>query len=439
MADKHGVGTYVTEAHELASESVDLFSVPPVEVSAIHGKTQTIYPTSVLTDSGPYEFLIPSDSNDFTFLPLTRLEGEIEIVKKDDGEAIGDTEVQSFVNLLSQAIFKQVECSVNGVQINDLSTPTYHYKAFIETHLTYDNDLKETTLAACELYNKDTVGKENTFSLTATGDSFYKRKVAYVGKKICFNSILHIDFFQCPRYLLPGCDIKLKFIRSDDSFALLGSALIGKIKINKLLLNVRRITLDPGIASAIENKLTHTPAVYPIVSSKIKNFLITAGTQSSVLGQVIRGKLPRSFIVGLVSAKAYDSNIAKNPFVFEHFTCNNFNALLNGEPIVPTLFQPNFETDECIKMYRWMNDNIGLHQNMSNGITFEEYKKNSCFFAYDLSPDLCNNVFLHGIETGTIDLQIGFKTAPTENVMVVLYASYDELITIDKHRNVLIS
>lgn len=438
MADKHGIGTFVSEVHELASESIDLFSLPPIETSAIHGKTQTIYPTSVLTDAGPYEFLIPSDSNDFTYLPLTRLEGELEIVKSD-GEAIAAADVQSFVNLLSQAIFKQVECSLNGVQINDLSTPTYHYKAFIETHLTYDTDLKDTTLAACELYNKDTVGKENTFSLTATSDSFYKRKTAYIGKKICFNSILHIDFFQSTKYLLPGCDIKLKFIRSDDSFALLGNALLGKIKVNKLLLSVRRITLDPAIAGAIENRLKTVPAYYPIVSSKIKNFLITSGTQSTVLSQVIRGKLPRSFIVSFVSAKAYDGHITKNPFVFENFLCNSFNALLNGEPIVPTLFQPNFETDECIKMYRWMNDNIGLHQNMSNGITFEEFKKNSCFFAFDLSPDLCNNVFLHGIENGTIDLQIGFKTALTENVMVLLYASYDELISIDTNRNVLIN
>jgi hypothetical protein len=45
-------------------------------------------------------------------------------------------------------------------------------------------------------------------------------------------------------------------------------------------------------------------------------------------------------------------------------------------------------------------------------------------------------VYLHGTENGTIDLDIGFQQAPTENIYCLMYASYDELITIDKNRNV---
>lgn len=440
MADKRGIGTFVNEIHELATDSIDLFSVPPIESTIIHGKTLTIYPSSVLVDSGPFEFLIPADSNDFTYLPLTRLEGEIEILK-NDGSALAATDVVSVVNLLPHSLFKQVECSIKDVQINDLSTPTYHYKSFIESHLTYDTELKNTTLQACEMYLKDTCGKENTMSLTATSDSFYLRNQKIVGKKIHFSIILHIDFFQCQRYLLPGCDIKLKFIRSDDSFSLLAATVLAKIKFNKLELKVRRITLDPSVANAIETKLSHTPAVYPIVSSKIKQFLINSGVQNQVLSQVIRGKIPRSFLVGLVASKAFDGHVSKNPFKFEHFGTNYLNAFLNGEPIVPTVFQPDFSdtSTQSVKLYRWFLDNIGLQQNVSNGITFEEFKTNSTFFAFDLSPDLCNNIYLHGIENGTIDLHLGFSAALTENVTCIVFASFDEIITIDKNRNVLIN
>jgi hypothetical protein len=41
MADKHGVGTFVNEAHELATDALDLFSVPQYEEALVHGKELT--------------------------------------------------------------------------------------------------------------------------------------------------------------------------------------------------------------------------------------------------------------------------------------------------------------------------------------------------------------------------------------------------------------
>jgi hypothetical protein len=441
MADKRGIGTFVNEQHELASDSIDLYTIPPIDKSQIHGKEQTLYPTSVLTSEGPIEFLIPSDSTDFTALHLTRLEGEIEIVKSSDGTALAATDKISIVNLLPHALFKQIECSIKDIQINDLSTPTYPYKSFIETHLTYSPDLKKTTLKDCECYIPDTAGKEN--SILLSGDDinkgFVERQKLFIGKKINFSIVPHIDFFQSPRLLIPGCDIKLKFIRSDDSFCLIQETPIGKIKINNLRLRVRRITLDPSYASMILNKLNSTPVAYPIVSSKIKTSLINSGVKLQQISQMVRGKLPRSFLLCFVSAKAFDGNVNKNPFVFENFKINYLNVFLNGEAINPTVFQPEFTTENYTREYRWFLDNIGLHQHFTNGVTKEDFKNNSCFFPFDLSPDLCNNVILQGIQDGTIDVHVGFETPLTENIYCLMLGSYDEMISIDKNRNVIIS
>ena len=76
-----GVGTYVDDQHEQTSNPFDLFSSPNVITDLIHGKTLTIFPNGPLTDTGPYDFIIPADSSDFTLMPFTRLEGELEIVK----------------------------------------------------------------------------------------------------------------------------------------------------------------------------------------------------------------------------------------------------------------------------------------------------------------------------------------------------------------------
>jgi len=78
------------------------------------------------------------------------------------------------VNLLPQSIFRPVECRVGDHQVCDLSTPTYPYKAFIETHLGFTKDQKTTMFENLEYYSKDTPNAEEIFVL-ANSESFKKR------------------------------------------------------------------------------------------------------------------------------------------------------------------------------------------------------------------------------------------------------------------------
>ncbi len=239
MSNSAGVGSYIESQQKLATTGIDLFTLPEIEASLITGTSITVYPQNAINDTGPYDFLIPSDDNDYTFLPLTRLYGELEVVKAD-GTAVTAAEKNGIVNLFPHSIFKQIECSINGTQIVDLSTPTYPYKAFIETHLSFNQHAKEGHLY-CECYTKETVGKENNFEIGTAAEpnpTFDIRKKR-CESKIYFSMILHIDLFQSERYLLPGCEIKLKFIRNDDKFSLLGNTQVTKIKVNELFLSRR--------------------------------------------------------------------------------------------------------------------------------------------------------------------------------------------------------
>ena len=252
MAEKRGIGTFINDEFELGSNSLDLFSVPPVDTTLSSGKYVKIYPNNALNDSGPYEFIIPNEGIDYTILPLTRIEGELEVVKAD-GTVLSDTDAVSIVNLFPISIFKQVECEINNVQICDLSTPTYSYKGFIETHLSYGEEAKNTHLKA-SMYLKDTLGKENNVTLAAEG-SFKERNALIQGKKNHFSSLVHVDLFQCNRLLIPGCQIKLKFIRNDDNFSLLSATAGAKIKIHNLYLSLRRVTLDQKLHERNEKQL----------------------------------------------------------------------------------------------------------------------------------------------------------------------------------------
>ena len=439
-SDGAGVGAYIESAQKLATTGIDLFTLPQIEASLVAGTSITIYPQNALNDTGPYDFLIPSEDNDYTFLPLTRLYGELEVVKTD-GSAVTNAEKNGIVNLFPHSIFKQIECSINGTQICDLSTPTYPYKAFIETHLSFNKHAKEGHLY-CECYSKETVGKENNFELgtVAAPNPAFDERHERCKNKIYFSMILHIDFFQTERYLLPGCEIKLKFIRNEDKFSILGSTLVTRIKVNELFLSIRRITIDPVEDSKISSDLEKGPAAYPIDQSKIKTFTIPAQLRNHNISQIFRGQLPRSLIIGFVDTEAYDGVVNKNPFVFEHFKLNYFNLFVNGAPVLPTVLQPDFTTEKAIREYRLLIDNIDiLHSNESNGITYQDYLSNSCFFAFDFTPDLCNSYHDHGAKSGVIDLHVGFSEVTTKNITCICYASFKEVITINKNKQVSLS
>ena len=431
---KLGVGTFVNESYEgNGDKMLDLFT-PVMKEDTMHdGKEIEIHPTGVVTDTGPYDFVIPNDGSEFTALPLTRLHGEIEVVKTD-GSAVTDTELNAPVNLFPHALFRQIELYANGKQIADLSTPTYAYKAFIQSHLGTTKDAKDITLSP-EMWSKDTLNKENTFAITGDNksDSFAERHAKIKNGKMQFSIILHVDFMQTKNLLMPGVELKLRFVRSDDTFALLGTGLSTKIKIHKLHLSVRRIKLDPIVSAGFEKTLQTQPAVYPIANSKIKTYTISSGIQSERIGQIFRGQIPRQIILGFVDSKAFDGNINANPFKFEHFNNNYCNVYINGEPLIPRSFQPDPTNKNFWREYRWFLDNTAcVLSNPTHGITYDEFITNSFFYVFDLSPDLCNSYHIHQPVSGTFDLQLAFKSALTKNITAIVYGTFDEKIIIDK-------
>ncbi len=436
MAEKIGLGTFINDSVELTSHGLDSFSVPPVDSILKDGRTVYYYPVTSITDSGPYEFLITKDPDHYIFLPMTRLEGQLEIVTTDGDAGIAEADKVSVVNLFTQSIFKQVECEINGTEVCDLSTPTYAYKSFIETHLTYGKSAKDTHLY-CSLYEKDTPEQEEVLDVANTAWVSRKKRVVSK-KKINFSNIIHSDFFQCHKYLIPNTDLKLKFIRNDDKFSLMGDGTKDfKIKVNSLKLQIRKIKIDPSYQQTLESQLQTTPALYNLTQSKIKTFNIPTSTKSVDIPNIIQGNLPRSVHIGFVSSDGFNGNIKANPFKFGNFGIDYFNIKVNGIPVCPTPFQPDFTGDGAIREYRWFLDNCGIqHENETNGITYTDYINNTCLWNFDLTPDMCNSFHLHETKTGSMDVTVAFKTALTKPIYMIVYACYNSAIAIDADRNV---
>ena len=433
-SDYRGVGSTVLELSEEMSDGLDLFDHPKADTSIISGKTIEHHLVTALNENNQvFEFVIPSEGHDYTYLPLTRLEGELKVEKTTvGGGAVGVNDLVAPVNLMALALFKQAECELNGVQINDLTSPTFHYKNYFETMLTYGHDAKSTHLRAC-LYHPDNVGNEEV--MTAANSSFVKRRNFLRQNNDStfeFSTPIHIDFFDSRRFLIPGETIKIKLIKNDDKFLLMSATDTWKLSIKSLRIVTKKLTIHPTIVEKHREMIQKQPVIYPIAQSKIKTYNINQGISATNLSGIFRGKLPRSIIIGFVKSDAFLGSYTTNPFLFQPFDVSYLALVVNGTPTPARVFQPDFTNGKCIREYRHLLDNLGIfHENESNMIDFETFKSNLALFCFDLSPDHCNSYHHHIDQSGFVNLDLQFKTALAQNITVIVFATFNETVQID--------
>lgn len=444
--DKSGFGPLQKEEYELGAHCLDLFSRPVVEKSLLHGKTIQHNTVNAIDSDGPFEFVIQAHAhNEYSYLPYTRLEGSVRVVNKDGTKitkattgqnAVAATDV-SICNLFPSALFSQVECKVNNVQIADLSTPTYPYKAYLETLLSYGKRAKKGHLQACYWYDDDE-GDESETSLAGTHPTTLNRRQKHIegSKLLHFSTPLHIDLFQSNRLLPPGCSVSLKFIRSTDNFALIGKA--GgefKIQFEDLKLYSRKIIVHDNIIAKHNSLFNNFNANYPIAVSQIKTYVLTSGINSQTISNIFRGKLPRQLIFGLLTNKSYNGILDANPFNFDNHKLKYVALKKNGSLLPSNAFQPDFSSGDIMREFRHFYDNVGIaHEDNGLDINVNQWKSGKNLWVYDLSSDLCNGYHTHQEETGYIDLDLTFETQLSETLYLLVYGVFDTVLGINKDR-----
>ena len=133
---------------------VDLFSVPPTQLSLEKGRWIDYRPLSTVENNDSRITFMIAGTDEYIDLSKTILvvEGKVNISSSTAGQA----NVAPINNFL-HSLIKQVDVYLNGKQ----ATPamgTYAYRSYIETLLNYDVSAKNSQLSSA-LYFKDTPGR----------------------------------------------------------------------------------------------------------------------------------------------------------------------------------------------------------------------------------------------------------------------------------------
>ena len=136
---------------------VDLFSIPPTQLSLERGRWIDYQPLStVQNDDSAITFMI-SGTDEYIDLSKTILYVEGKILNGDDSELSGGSQASiAPVNNFLHSLFKQVDVYLNGKQVTP-AMGTYAYRSYIETLLNYDVSAKKSQFSSA-LYYKDTAG-----------------------------------------------------------------------------------------------------------------------------------------------------------------------------------------------------------------------------------------------------------------------------------------
>jgi hypothetical protein len=430
---------------ECMKSELDLFSVKPTQTSIEKGQWVEYHPISLNGDHGPLEFRIAGSEDLYIDLAESLLHLTVKITDQHGDDLPADAPVGP-TNLFLHSLFSQVDMFVNQ-RVISASSPTYPYRAMIETLLSYDYGAKTSQLHSA-LYYKDTPGKMDVVDPNAAdgqANMGLKNRATWVrgGKSVDLMGKLHCDMMCQEKYLLNRVDLHVKCIRSPNKFCLLSSGADAgyKVIIQSATLWMRTIQIASSVRLAHEKALMKGNAKYPINRVLCNAYSVSQGSMNMVRDNIFNGQLPKRVVIAMVDNDAYNGAYDKNPFNFKHHEISSLGVYVNGEPMPAQPLETKFSQEggqHYINAYLSLfSGSNSLGQDHGNYISRGDFPRGYALFAFDLTPDLSDGGHLSLLKKGNLKLELKFAQVLPRTVMVLVYAEFDNLIEITRERTVL--
>lgn len=407
-----------------AKSELCIFDKASPQVVVANAAFEEIYPVdSVSTDDNiDIQFNIMASDNEYVDLNDTLLYVKV-IVKKDASTVLAATDTVTPANYFFLTLFQEASLTLNSVKIEG-NTSLYSIKALIETALNYSTDTKTTHLKA--------IGYDAT---PANRQAWVKESKAFT---MC--GPLYFDFFDQPKYLLPGVKAMIRLKRSDNVFCLTTAVANLKpiLKITEARLYVRRVKVDPSVLMGHRLGLETQNASYPIQRTELVFYTIPKGSTSfykdALFGDM---RLPKFVLVTFQTTTQQTGSYTTNSETFSNSSVNYISLGRNAD-FVET-YKQDFDNNDYVCTYmQSIVRNMGLlNKNINNGISMDLFKSTYPFFTFVLAPD-------YDVEQaqlpaqGNLRLEVRFAKALEESTVMYIYGVFDAEVEITKNGTVIV-
>jgi hypothetical protein len=423
------------QSNECSKSELDLFQVPPTQISYEAARIVDYYPISNI-DNGPIEFFISGSSDEYIDLSQTYLYLETQILD-NELKPITD-QVVAPVNLFLHSLFSQVDVSLNETLVT-ASVNTYPYRCIFETLLNYGSDAKTSQLSTSLFYKDDSGKMESIIADASSKDSnsgFLKRQKIAKNSSFDMFGRLHIDMFMQDRLLINNVNVKLRLSRSKPSFCLMGEGEF-KININKAILSVRKLKVNPRIMLALAAVLEKNTLIYAIKRPETKVMSITQGTRSKTLDSVSLGTLPKKIVFGFVEGSTFSGDYKKNPFNFQNFDLSKISVSIDREEAPYSPLELDFTNKLYSRAYYSLFNGLdrgGL--DCGNSISHSDFSNGYAIFAFDMTPNMCNGDHFNLVKSGNLRISLIFSSETKSNINCIIYMEHENILEIIKSRQI---
>ena len=97
----------------------------------------------------------------------------------------------------------------------------------------------------------------------------------------------------------------------------------------------------------------------------------------------------------------------------------------------------NFTSAQYVAAYMSLFSGTGkANRDEANAISRQAFANGNALYALDLSPDLSEDDHFNLARQGTVHINMKFGAALSNTVAVIAYAEFENIIEIDRNRNV---
>ena len=429
--------------HHQSSESVDsgldLWTIPTTQTSIESGMYIEYFPLASLSPSSNIEFFInQKGSGDYLDLSNTYLYVRAKIQQSDGTPLPQDAPVGPVNNWL-HSLFSQCDVSLNNTLVSP-SENTYAYKAYLEDLLSYDRGAKKSQMTA-NMYYRDSSGHfEEVKGDIKNSGMIVRRSLTSKSQEVSMMGKLHVDIMNMSRYLLNGVDVKIRLVKSKDSFSLMANCPEGICYTSVLThvsLFVRKCKLNPAVMLAHNAALTKAPAKYPYKRVSLKTVAIPMGSLSVTEDNLFMSQLPNRVIIGLIDSDAFNGNLNKNPFNFKHHSLSYISLFVDGQQIPSTPLTPDFKNNIYVRSFYRLFSELGMaSKDEGNYIEMRDFPYGYALYAFDLTPSILDGDQCELVRSGNLRLELKFAEALPHPVHTILFGEKDAIFEITHSREV---
>ena len=359
----------------------------------------------------------------------------------------------SIINNFSNALWSFVDVQVgNRVNLMQSMENAYGYQTLFNTILNSNSD-RADYLSVSECFVMDsgqdlkaancvTFFDEDTAKNLNRGGTKRAKKIK-ASREFTSKTKLHSPILNHSKVLPSNMSIKVTLTKNKTPFLLMSAKETEgepQVIIKRVVLLCTYYRPREVFLNLMEERLKQSPALYDIEYPEISLRTIPAGNKHFTLYDFFPSKLPKSAFFAITTASNVAGDLESNPLIVFH-RMNSFQMYIDNREHFPNPIKfVNTKSDhlDFSKAYLQLYKTLNLDRSgdcLVNSDNFNIYYIIACV----LTDDKQHLQHLNLQRTADVRIKLELDDIPTVPMILITYALYDKLYSIDSNRHITIT